>query len=78
MARIAGVNIPTNKRVITKFGFISRRTVEINMAKVESVQVEQSLFGRLFNYGTLLIAGSSVHDAPLSTLRNSDTGSVPQ
>src|SRR5690606_12796622 len=30
----------TNKRVIAKFGFISRRTIEINLNKVESLQVD--------------------------------------
>lgn len=55
----------TNKRVITKTGFISRHTVEINMAKVESVQVNQSLLGRIFNYGTLLIAGGGTPQAPV-------------
>ena len=55
----------TNKRVITKFGFISRNTVEINMAKVESVQVHQSLWGRMFNFGTLIISGGGNPQAPI-------------
>jgi uncharacterized membrane protein YdbT with pleckstrin-like domain len=55
----------TNKRVIAKFGFISRKTVEINIPKIESIQVEQSVTGRLFNYGTLLIAGTGSSQAPI-------------
>ncbi len=55
----------TNKRVIAKFGFISRRTVEINLNKVESIQVDQGILGRLFNYGTLIISGAGTPQAPI-------------
>lgn len=48
----------TNKRVIAKFGFITRNTMEINLPKIESVQVDQSLPGRLFDYGTIVVAGA--------------------
>ena len=48
----------TNKRIIAKFGFIERRTIEINLAKVESLQVDQSVAGRMFNFGTILVAGA--------------------
>ena len=47
----------TNKRIIAKFGFISRRTVEINLDKVEALRVEQGVWGRFLNYGTILISG---------------------
>ena len=56
----------TNKRVIAKFGFISRRTVEINIHKVESIQVDQSMLGRIFNFGTLLISGAGDPQAPIT------------
>ena len=41
-----------------KRGFIRRHTVEMNMQKVESVDVDQSQFGRLFNYGAVTIRGT--------------------
>jgi uncharacterized membrane protein YdbT with pleckstrin-like domain len=56
----------TNKRVIAKFGFIQRRTVEINLQKIETVQVDQSLPGRLFDYGTILLAGGGNPQAPIN------------
>lgn len=56
----------TNKRVIAKTGFITRRTVELNLAKVESIQVEQGLLGRLFNYGTIVVAGAGTPQAPVA------------
>ena len=48
----------TNKRIIAKSGFIRRSTIEINLPKVESLQVDQSVAGRMFNYGTILVAGA--------------------
>lgn len=56
----------TSKRVIMKTGFISRRTVELNLQKVESVQVDQGLVGRVLNYGTIVIAGGGNPFAPLT------------
>jgi uncharacterized membrane protein YdbT with pleckstrin-like domain len=48
----------TNLRVVYKKGFISRRTIEMNMDKVESVRVDQSVAGRLLGYGTLHVLGT--------------------
>lgn len=56
----------TTKRVIVKFGFIRRSTVEININKVESIQVDQEILGRLFNFGTLIIAGAGNPQAPIA------------
>ena len=47
----------TNKRIIAKFGFIKRSTVEINLDKVEALRVEQGFWGRLLNFGTILLSG---------------------
>jgi len=48
----------TDRRVILKRGLIRRHTVEMNMQKVESVDVDQTLIGRLFNYGNVTIRGT--------------------
>jgi uncharacterized membrane protein YdbT with pleckstrin-like domain len=48
----------TNKRVICKTGIISRRTLEMNLNKIETVNVDQSIFGRMFGYGTITIIGT--------------------
>ena len=55
----------TDRRVVYKRGFIRRHTVEINMDKVESVDVDQSLFGRLFDYGDVVIRGTGEGIEPL-------------
>ena len=56
----------TNRRVIAKFGFVKRDTVEINLDKVEALRVDQGVMGRILNYGTLYITGtgSSVEPIP--------------
>jgi uncharacterized membrane protein YdbT with pleckstrin-like domain len=48
----------TDRRIIIKRGLIRRHTVEMNMQKVESVDVDQTLIGRLFNYGNVTIRGT--------------------
>jgi uncharacterized membrane protein YdbT with pleckstrin-like domain len=47
----------TNRRVVHKTGFIKRRTFEIALDKVESVDVDQSVMGRIFDYGNVTIQG---------------------
>jgi uncharacterized membrane protein YdbT with pleckstrin-like domain len=47
----------TNRRVVHKTGFIKRRTFEIARDKVESVDVDQSVMGRIFDYGNVTIQG---------------------
>jgi uncharacterized membrane protein YdbT with pleckstrin-like domain len=48
----------TDRRVIYKEGFITRHTVEINMDKVASVDVDQSIPGRLLDYGMVHVIGT--------------------
>lgn len=48
----------TNRRVIIKVGLIARRTVEVNLAKVESVIVDQGVIGRILGYGTIFVVGT--------------------
>ena len=48
----------TDRRVIYKEGFITRHTVEINMDKVASVDVDQSILGRLLDYGMVHVIGT--------------------
>ena|SRR5208282_2443794 len=47
----------TDRRIIYKRGWISRHTEEMNISKVETVDVNQSILGRLLGYGTIRIRG---------------------
>ena len=55
----------TSKRVIAKFGFIKRSTIELNHSKVESFHVEQSVLGRILGFGTLHINGTGGGITPI-------------
>ncbi|MCU0843615.1 MAG: PH domain-containing protein [Spirochaetes bacterium] len=48
----------TNKRIIMKVGLIRRRTMELNIPKVESVGVDQSIPGRILGYGSISVVGT--------------------
>ena len=45
----------TNKRVILKTGVISRRAVDLVLAKCEGLHIKQSVLGRIFNFGTITV-----------------------
>lgn len=49
--------VVTNKRIIIKSGIIMRMSYELKLEMLESVQVYQSIFGRLLNYGLVLVHG---------------------
>jgi len=57
--------VVTDRRVIYKRGLIARHTVEMNVSKIETVDVEQGLGGRIWGYGTLLIRGTGAGFEPL-------------
>ncbi len=48
----------TNRRIIIKMGFIARSTFEMNLSKIETVNVDQTVMGRLLNYGSITIIGT--------------------
>lgn len=48
----------TNKRVIFKKGFIHTDSDELLLNKIESIEIEQSLWGRIFGYGDMFFAGT--------------------
>jgi uncharacterized membrane protein YdbT with pleckstrin-like domain len=55
----------TDRRIVFKRGFIRRHTVEMNMDKVESVDVDQSFWGRILDYGDITIRGTGEGIEPL-------------
>lgn len=48
----------TDKRVIAKTGALQRRSIELLLPKVESIAVTQPVFGRLLDYGTIVVTGT--------------------
>lgn len=58
----------TDQRVILKRGVIARHTIEMNRSKVESVDVDQSVLGRIFGYGTVLVRGTGGSLEPMQSI----------
>ena len=48
----------TDRRVLIKTGIIRRQTFEMFISKIESVAVDQGFFGRIFDYGSVLVRGT--------------------
>ncbi len=55
----------TNKRVIHKTGIISRKTSEMKANAIETVGMDQGIFGRIFGYGTVTVTGRGNSDVVL-------------
>ena len=48
----------TDKRVVIKVGMIRRRTVELLLRQIEAISVDQTVTGRMLNYGTITLTGT--------------------
>jgi uncharacterized membrane protein YdbT with pleckstrin-like domain len=60
----------TSRRIVLKGGLIARQTAELRLQKVESVVVDQSLMGRLLNYGDVLVVGTGGSEAKALLVSN--------
>tara|TARA_R110001592_G_scaffold1778_4_gene10575 strand:- start:10508 stop:10918 length:411 start_codon:yes stop_codon:yes gene_type:complete len=74
----------TNKRVILKRGIISRKTEEMKLQSIETVEIDQGIGGRMFGYGTIKITGRGISDVifkgiddPMSVKRQIESVSNP-
>jgi len=54
----------TNRRVVVKTGLASRRTIEILLNKVESIEVSETTMGRLLGYGAIIVVGTGGSTEP--------------
>ena len=54
----------TNKRVIFKAGVVNRKTAEMFLNKIESVGVDQTISGRIFGYGSVILRGTGGSTEP--------------
>ena len=48
----------TNRRVVIKTGLATRKTIEMMLNKVESIEVSETAFGRMLGYGTIVVIGT--------------------
>lgn len=74
----------TNKRVILKRGIISRHTEEMKLTSIETVEIDQGVFGRIFGFGTIKVTGRGTSslaftkvDDPMNVKRQIESVSIP-
>jgi hypothetical protein len=48
----------TNRRLVIKTGLASRKTIEMLLNKVESIEVSETAAGRMLGYGTIVVIGT--------------------
>jgi uncharacterized membrane protein YdbT with pleckstrin-like domain len=60
----------TDRRVIYKSGVLARHTLEMNRSKVESVDVDQSVLGRLLGFGTIIVRGTGGSLEPIRVIND--------
>ena len=48
----------SNKRVLIKKGFFARKSIEVLLAKIESIGVDESVAGRMLGYGSVIVRGT--------------------
>ena len=48
----------TDARVVLKRGWLNVRTQELSVGSVEGVQLAQSIWGKLFGYGRIMVTGT--------------------
>lgn len=60
----------TNKRVIIKLGVLTTRSTELLLPKIEGIAVSQSLWGRMFGFGEIVVTGSGGTQEPFDNIQS--------
>ena len=60
----------TNKRIILKKGIFSRKSEEMKLSSVETVEILQGVIGRMFGYGTIKVTGRGISDVVYKNIDN--------
>jgi uncharacterized membrane protein YdbT with pleckstrin-like domain len=74
----------TNKRVVYKTGIVSRKSEEMKLTSIETVEIEQGIWGRMLGFGDVKITGRGTSDLvfrrvddPLAVKRQIESVSNP-
>ena len=60
--------VVTNRRLFYKTGVVARRVTEINIDRVESCIVNQSVLGRMLGYGSIVVRGTGIGEIDLPVI----------
>ena len=58
----------TNRRIIAKYGFISRATFEIMISRITGCNFDQTILGRILGYGTIIVHGAGGDISPFDVV----------
>ena len=62
--------VVTNKRLIYKRGLVARYVGEMNVDRIEGVNVLQGFWGRIFNFGRIMVRGMGVGEVVLPPIED--------
>jgi uncharacterized membrane protein YdbT with pleckstrin-like domain len=62
--------VVTDRRVVAKFGLISRHTTELRISKIESIRIDQHFWERVGGYGTVILQGTGGADEPIPQVKD--------
>jgi uncharacterized membrane protein YdbT with pleckstrin-like domain len=68
IARASSEFAVTNKRVLIKIGLIRRQSLETLLSKIETIRVDQSILGRMWDYGTIVVSGTGGSKEPFRNI----------
>lgn len=60
----------TNRRVIKKDGIVAFKTEEMRLASIETVEISQSFWGRIFGFGNVTATGRGISDVVFLAIDN--------
>lgn len=60
----------TDRRTVGKRGLLSTKTLDLILERISSVEIKQGLLGRIFNYGTIVIATDGYHKQEFHVIKD--------
>lgn len=63
----------TDRRVIVKTGLIARQVRELHLSRIEGIEVDQSILGRIFMYGTVMVRGVGTDLDPIAYIHRPES-----
>ena len=62
--------VVTTDRTMIKVGVLKRTSTSMPLSKIESIEIDQTIIGRLFNFGSIHITGTGTAESKFDYLSN--------
>lgn len=60
----------TTRRVVVKQGLVSRKTIEMLLNKIETIEVSEPMMGRMLGYGSITMIGTGGTSEPFHRMQH--------